>query len=108
MARRGHPSLVIDSSISKHLEILCGVPLLGLSVVEAIDHRRAVERSLHSSTHSVREGEAGCFQHGRRYVGDVGKLRTDLSLGFDARRPVDHQSVGGSAVMGRDLLVHWN
>src|SRR6478672_10285284 len=55
MTRRGHPSVMIDGSVAKHLEILRGVALFGFRVVEAIDHRRTVERSLHSPIHALRE-----------------------------------------------------
>src|SRR5580704_1642356 len=104
MARRGHPSVVIDASISEHLKVLCSMPLLSLGIVKGIDQRFPVERSLDRPVHALGKGKVRSFQDRRRNISYVGKLRTNLSFGFNAFRPVNHESVCGPAVMRGDLL----
>ena len=66
----GNPAIVIDAAITKHLEVLSSVRLLGLGIVEGIDHRSSIERSLRPSHSRFWERQTGRFQNRRRNVGD--------------------------------------
>src|SRR5207245_3555471 len=104
MTRACHPAIVINSAVSKHLEILSRVCLLGFGIVEGINHRRSVERSLRRSVDALGKRQADCLQYSRRNVSNMSELRADFSLGFNSRRPMDNDSVRSAAVMRSDLL----
>src|ERR1051325_642449 len=104
MTCRGHPAIVIDTPISKHLAVLSTMRLLGLGIVKRVKHRCPIERSLRCPVHALWERQAGRFQDRRRNIRHVSKLGADFSLSFDARGPMDNDTVGGAAIMGRYLL----
>ena len=47
---------MIDAAVGKHLEVLSGMRFLGLGIVKGIDHRGAIERTLHSAVHALGKG----------------------------------------------------
>src|SRR5437016_12448766 len=104
MTCTGNPAIMIDAAITKHLEILSGVRLLGLRIVEGINHRGPVKRPLRCSVHALGERQAGSLQYSRGNIRDMSELGADFSLGFNPRWPMHDYTVRGSAVMRRDLL----
>src|SRR6266487_7185631 len=104
MARASHPAIVIDAAISKHLEVLSSMRLLGIGIAKGINHRCSVERPLHGSIHTFRKRQTGRFQNRGSNVSNVSELRADFSLSFNARWPLDHDTIRGSAIVRRNLL----
>src|SRR5947199_8285459 len=104
MARARHPAIVIDAAITKHLKILSGVRLLGVRIVERVNHRGPIKRWLQRPVHDRRERQAGSFQYRRGNIGDMSKLGANFSLGFNSRGPMDHDSVSSAPVMRSDLF----
>src|SRR5882724_7992689 len=104
MASTGDPAIVIDAAITKHLEILSGVRLLGLRIVEGINHRGPIKRPLRCPVHALGERQAGGFQYSRGNIRDMSELGADFSPGFNPCWPMYNYTVRGSAVMRRDLL----
>src|SRR5512132_1034365 len=104
MACAGHPAIVIDAAITKHLEILSGVCLLGLRIIEGMNHRGSIKRPLHCPVHALGERQAGGLQYSRRNIRDMSKLGADFSLGFNPRRPMYNYAVRSSAVVRCDLF----
>src|ERR1700757_2038897 len=104
MAGTCDPAIMIDAAVSKHLEVLSCVRLLGLWIVEGINHRCSIETSLRCPVDALGKWQPRGFQYSRRNIRDMSELRTNLSLGVDARRPMNHDTICRSAIMGRDLL----
>src|SRR6266480_5567584 len=104
MTRACHPAIVINSAVSKHLKILSRMCFFSFGIVERINHRCSVERSLRRSVDALRKRQADCLQYSRRNVSNMSELRADFSLGFNSRRPMDNDSVRSAAVMRSDLL----
>src|SRR5437868_2199615 len=104
MASTGDPAIVIDAAITKHFEILSGVRLLGLGIVEGINHRGPIKRPLRCPVHTLGERQAGSLQYSRGNIRDMSKLGADFSLGFDPRWPMYNYSVCSSAVVRSDLF----
>src|SRR5436305_11442456 len=104
MTRACHPAIVINSAVSKHLKILSRMCFLRFGIVERINHRRSVERSLRRSVDALGKRQADCLQYSRRNVSNMSELRADFSLGFDSRRPMDNDSVRSATGMRGDLL----
>src|SRR5207244_13376936 len=80
MTRACHPAIVINSAVSKHFEILSRVCLLGFGIVERINHRRSVERSLRRNVDALRKRQADRFQHSRPSCSKMCDLSADFSL----------------------------
>src|SRR5882724_2141720 len=104
MTSTGDPAIVIDAAITKHLEILSGVRLLSLRIVEGINHRGPVKRPLRCSVHALGERQAGSLQYSRGNIRDMSELGADFSLGFNPRRPMYNYTVRSSAVVRCDLF----
>src|SRR5207249_9803897 len=103
MASTGDPAIVIDAAITKHFEILSGVRLLGLRIVEGINHRGPIKRPLRCPVHALGERQAGGFQYRRDNIRDMSELGADFSLGFNPRWPMYNYTVRSSAVVRCDL-----
>ena len=103
LGHRG-PAVVVDPAVAHQLEVLRGVPLGGVSVVERVRHRAALHRDLGHAVDGVRLGQPGEVEDGRRDVDDVVPLVADLAPGLDPARPVHDGAVAGAAVVGGDLL----
>src|SRR5882724_2748854 len=104
MTSTGDPAIVIDAAITKHLEILSGVRLLSLRIVEGINHRGPIKRPLRCPVHALGEGQAGGLQYSRGNIVDMSELGADFSLGFDPRWPIYNYPVRSTAVVRCDLL----
>src|SRR5438128_8582600 len=99
MASRGDPAIVIDAAITKHFEILSGVRLLGLRIVEGINHRGPIKRPLRCPVYALGERQAGGLQYSRCNIRDIGELGAYFSPGFDPRWPMYNYTVRSSAVV---------
>src|SRR5882762_4481678 len=104
VARTRDPAIVIDATVCKHLEVLSGMRLLRLRVVEGIDHRCSIKTSLRGPVHALWKRQARRFKNSGRNIRHVSELGTKLSLGLDSCRPLNHDTVGRSAIMRCDLL----
>src|SRR4051794_33912378 len=104
MTCTGDPAIVIDAAITKHLEILSGVRLLGLRIVEGINHRGPIKRPLRCPVHALGKRQAGGLQYSRRNICDMSELRADFSVGFNPRWPMYNNTVRSSAVVRCDLF----
>src|SRR5947199_6756875 len=104
MASTGDPAIVIDAAITKHFEILSGVRLLGLRIVEGISHRGPIKSPLRCPVHALGERQAGGFQYRRDNIRDMSELGANFSPGFNPRWPMYNYTVRSSAVVRCDLL----
>ena len=104
MSRDGRPALVVDASVTCHLEVLCLAPLGSFGIVERVRHADALDRPLLDAVYGERLGETGDFENGRRDVDDMMKLGADLSLTFDSLGPMHDGAVAGAAEVRGDLL----
>src|SRR3954451_15495595 len=104
MARARHPAVVIDAAITKHLKILSGVRLLGVRIVERVNHRGPIKRSLQRPVPGRREGQASSLQYRRGNIGDMSQLGANFALGLNSRGPMDHDGVSCATVMRSDLF----
>src|SRR5436309_13993290 len=102
MTGTGDPAIVIDAAITKHVEILSGVRLLGLRIVEGINHRGPIKRPLCCPVHAPGERQAGSLQYSRGNIRDMSELGADFSLGFNPRRPMYNYTVRSSAIVRSD------
>ena len=102
----GHrrPALVVDPAVAVHLEVLRGVALRRVGLVEAVAERRALDRVLRDAVDRGGVGQSGCLEHGGGDVDDVVPLVAQLAPGGDAGGPVHDQAVARAAVVGGDLL----
>jgi hypothetical protein len=80
---------VIDRAIAKHLEVLRGVPGLGVGVrlVPRVGHAHAFNGNLFDPVDRVGLLNADRFENGRHDVDDVAELPADASLVSDVARP---------------------
>src|SRR5438034_8467859 len=101
MTSTSHPAIVIDAAITKHFEVLSGVRLPGLWIVEGINHRGPIKRPLCCPVHGPGERQAGSLQYSRGNIRDMSELGADFSLGFNPRRPMYNYTVRSSAKIGR-------
>src|SRR6267378_169786 len=104
MSRAGNPAIVINAAVSKHLEILSRMRLLGLGIVKGINHRCPIKRSLLCAVNALGKQQTDCLQYSRCNIRDMSELRANFSLGFNARWPMDRDSIRSATVMRSDLL----
>ena len=76
----GAPTLVVDASVSEHLEVLDVVALGRFRVAEAVEHRRSLHRALGDAVDHPRLGKAGGLEDRRSDVDDVAELVAQLPL----------------------------
>ena len=98
------PALVVNAAVAKHLEVLRLMLFGGLRLVEGVTHADTLEGVLLDAVHRLRLRQAGDFKDGWGHVNDVGELRADLALGFDALGPVDDRAVARAAPVGGNLF----
>jgi len=104
MFGHGCPTLVIDPTVTDHLEVLCFVAALCVGVVERVQHAHTLNRPL---LHTIDEdglGEARRFQDGWRDVNHVMKLASDFCLGLDSPRPMHDRAVSRTSEVGCHLF----
>src|SRR5213080_225293 len=104
MTSAGDPAVVIDAAITKHFEILSGVRLPGLRIVEGISHRGPIKSPLRCPVHALGERQAGGLQYSRGNIRDMSELGADFSPGFNPCWPMYNYTVRSSAVVRCDLL----
>src|SRR5882724_1103986 len=99
MTSTGDPAIVIDAAITKHFEILSGVRLVSLRIVEGINHRGPIKRPLRCPIHALGERQAGGLQYSRCNIRDMSELEADFSLSLNPRWPMYNYTVRSSAVV---------
>src|SRR6266496_5446907 len=98
------PGIMLNGSVTKHLEVLGCMTVLSSCIIEGINHRRPVERKLLGAIHHLWKRQANRFQYGRCNIDHVTKLRPDLSFSFDTFGPMHYHTVAGAAPMRSNLL----
>src|SRR6266496_6241485 len=100
------PAIMVNGSVTKHLEVLGCMTVLSSCIIEGINHLRPIERELLGAIHHLWKRQTGCFQYSRSNIHNVTKLRPNLSFGFDMLGPMHYHSVAGTAPMRSNLLGH--
>jgi len=100
----GHPSILVEATIRRDLEILGRMSRGRLRVVEGVDHANARQRPLLCAVEDEGRLHADCLQNRRRDVDDVMELRPDLTLRLDPIRPAYGHPVSRSAEVRRNLF----
>ena len=103
MAGHRRPALVVDAAVADHLEVLRGVPVRSVGVVEAVAQAGALDRLLRRRRRRSRDLEPGGLEDGRQHVDDVVPLVADLAARRDPVAPAHDHPVAGAAEV-RDLL----
>ncbi|SID61144.1 Uncharacterised protein [Mycobacteroides abscessus subsp. abscessus] len=91
------PALVVDPSISEHLEVLRFMPVGRLAVVERVQHAGALDGMLLNAVDEHRLWYSSGLQDRGRNVDDVMELATNFGLRGDALGPVHDRAVAGPA-----------
>ena len=100
----GHPAVVEDRAVGRHLEVLGRVPRWDLRVVERVDHADAFHRLLRYAVEQPWGLNVGGLQDRRHDVNDVVELGSHFTAGLDPLRPANGQPVPRAAQVRRDLL----
>src|SRR5215471_12089122 len=90
------PTLVVDTSVAKHLEVLGLVTLCCLGVIERVEHAHALNGVLLHTVHKFRLWNSGSFENCRRHIDAMAKLPTHLAFGFNPLWPVNNGPIAGS------------
>ncbi len=106
MATARGPSLVVESSIAEHLEVLRSAPALRVRVrsVERVGHADPLDRLLGHAVDHRRLGDSNDIEDGRHQVDHVVKLEALGASIRNPRRPSDDHSIARSAEVRGDLL----
>ena len=101
----GHrrPALVVDAAVADHLEVLRGVPVRSLRVVEGVAQAGALDRLLLDAADHLGLWQPGRLEDRRQHVDDVVPLVADLAARRDPVAPAHDHPVAGAAEV-RDLL----
>ena len=86
---------MIDRPVAKHLEILGGMLLLCVRIVEGVKQTGALDRCLYCSIHAGGFGEPSCLKNGWRNINDVSNLGAQSALLFDTVWPMNNHAVTG-------------
>src|SRR5947208_8934689 len=94
MARTRYPTIVIDSPVAEHFEILCRMRCLGLGIVKCVNEGSSIERPLLRTVYHLRERKTRRFQCGRSAICYIRTLETTATPGSGRRVQVrsDHES----------------
>ena len=98
------PTVVIDSTVAEHLEILRRMTVGCVGILCGIQHAHAGQRYLRHAVHGFRLWQSSGFEHGSRHIVDVMELATDFALGLNTLGPVHHHAVAGTAKICGHLL----
>ena len=101
----GPPAVLVDRPVAPGLEVLLGVPLGGVCLVEGVGEAGAVHRFLLDPVHRLRLRDARGFQDRRADVGAVGELRPAAARVGDPAGPGQDHAVAGAAQVRADLLA---
>src|SRR5205814_734196 len=88
------PPVVIDGSVSEHLEVLRMAIAARVRLVKGVREADPVHRGLPHAADLGGWLDAQQFEHCRHHVDDVRVLRTDLTPGFETLRPRDDERIG--------------
>ena len=103
MDRARQPAVLIQRAVTEYLEILLGAAIGRLRIGEAVFHADPVDRHLLDPVDADWGGQPGGFEHGRRDIDDVMKLRPQPRRA-EMARPRHYQPVARAAEIGRHLL----
>jgi hypothetical protein len=92
-----HPPLVVDATVSTHLEVLRAVPVGRFGFVEGVAHAGALYRFLGHAVDAGRLGDSGTVEHCGQHVDDMVELMAQPAALDDPLWPVDDQPVAGAA-----------
>ncbi len=98
------PPVLVERTVAEHLEVLNGVPLRRIGVIQTEHETGACHRLLNRAVNAGGFGQAGCLQDRRRNINHVGELAANLALALDGIGPVDHHAVAGAAEIRGYLL----
>ena len=101
----GPPAVLVDRPVAEDLEVLHGVALLGVRVLEGVEEARPLHRLLGGPVHDRGLGDTGRFEDRRPDVDDVGELGAQPAGVLDPLRPGDHRAVARAAEVGGALLA---
>src|SRR6266516_4594310 len=99
-----YPAIMVNSAVTKHLEVLGRMTVLSFCVIKGINHRRSIERKLLSAIHHLWKRQTNCFEHSWGNIYHMTELRPDLPLSFDSFGPMHHHSVASASPMRGNLL----
>ena len=102
---RQPPAVLVHPPVAEVLEVLLGVALGSVRVVERVDEARAVHRLLLDAVDVRRLRDAGRLEDRRADVGDVRELRAQATGSWMPLGPVDDHRVARAAEMRGDLLA---
>jgi hypothetical protein len=100
----GHPAVVVDGPVAEDLEVLRGVPVLRLRVVEGIGHADPLDGALLEPVDLLRLRQAARLQDRRGDVDDVVELAPHFVLRLDPLRPVNDHPIASAAEARGHLL----
>ena len=95
---------MVDTSVTKHFEILRGVPIGCVFILRSVKHTNAIQRLLRNAVDHLRLRNFRCFQNGGRYVVYMVPLMTDFTFCIKSGRPVHNHAVSGPTEIGSHLL----
>src|SRR6266496_3879077 len=99
-----YPAIMVNGAVTKHLEVLSGMPVLSFWIIKSINHRRSIERKLLGAIYRLWKRQTRSLKHSRCNIYYVTKLWTNLSLRFDSFGPVHDHSVASASPMRSNLL----
>ena len=99
------PAILVDGAAAEHLEVLHGVPLGSLRILEGVEEAGAVHRLLLDPVDCFRLREANSLEDGGADVDAVGELRAQIAVGLDPVRPGDDHRVARPTQVARHLLA---
>ena len=95
---------MINALVTKHFKILRRSSILGVRIVESVDHTDSFNRLLGDAIELRRRFDSNDFENRGGNVDHVMKLISNLAAGFDPFGPGDGQAVASAAEMAGDLL----
>ena len=101
----GPPAVLVDRPVADDLEVLHGVALRCVRVLEGVEEARALHRLLRGPVHDLGLGDAGRFEDRRPDVDRVRELGAQPAGVLDPLRPGDDHAVARAAEVGGALLA---
>jgi hypothetical protein len=100
----GQPALVIGRPVAEHLEVLGGVPFLGLGIGEGVEQADALHGRQRRAVDHCGFWQRCSLQDSGGDVDDMAELAPQSTLFCDAVRPVNHHAVAGTTEVRGHLL----
>ena len=101
----GPPAVLVDRPVTDDLEVLDGVTLRCVRVLEAVEEARPFHRLLRGPVHDLGLRDTGRFEDRRPDVDAVRELGAQPTGVLDPFRPGDHHAVARAAEVGGNLLA---